>query len=423
MGEAIERREFLAVGAAAAVLAACGPEDRGPVRRRRSASSAEWETVRRRFALDPEYIHMAGMLLASHPRRVQEAAAEYRRELDSNPAVYLEAHNRELESGTRRAAADYLGVSEADVALTESTTMGLALVYNGVAVRPDQEFLTTTHDHYSTTESLRYRAERSGAGLRMVEPFTTAATATADEVTDRIVGGVASNTRVLALTWVQSATGVKVPVRQIADRLQQVNADRAPADRVLLAVDGVHGLGVEDFDLPSLGCDFFIAGTHKWLFGPRGTGVLWGRPEVQDAVTPTIPTFSVGTDWGARMTRGGFAAFEYRWALREAFEFHDFLGRNRVAERIRELNTLCKDGLAGMTHVRLHTPIDPGLSSGIIAFDVDGLNAQAVVDRLARDRIIASVAPYATPHARLSPGLLNDEAEINVVLRALRRMA
>jgi isopenicillin-N epimerase len=421
----IERREFLGLGtaAAAAVLAGCGTEDRGPIRRRRSAASAEWELVRRRFALDPEFIHMAGMLLASHPRRVQEAVAEHRRELDRNPAHYIDEHTLELESAARAAAAAYLGAGEGDVALTESTTMGIALVYNGIAVRPDQEFLTTTHDYYATVESLRYRAQRTGASVRTVEPFASSATATADEVTDRIIGGITASTRVLALTWVHSWTGTKMPVRRIADRLQEVNADRAPDDRVLLALDGVHALGVEDFDLSALGCDFFMAGTHKWLFGPRGTGVLWGRPAVQDAVTPTIPTFSRGTGWGARMTRGGFTAFEHQWAMREAFEFHDYLGMPRVAERIRELNTRCKEGLSNMGHVRLHTPLDPDLSAGIIAFDVDGMSARAVVDRLAQRRIIASVTPYAVPHARLSPGLLNDESEVDIVLRAIADVA
>ena len=80
------------------------------------------------------------------------------------------------------------------------------------------------------------------------------------------------------MTWVHSGTGVKLPdPRQIADALARLNAGRAEADRALLCVDGVHGFGVEDVDLPDLGCDFLAAGCHKWLFGPRGTGGLGRR--------------------------------------------------------------------------------------------------------------------------------------------------
>jgi isopenicillin-N epimerase len=379
--------------------------------------------VRRLFPIDRDYIHMAGMLITSHPGAVAESVAEHRRGLDRNPAEYVEDRNRDLEAATRSAAASYLGARAGDVALTESTTMGIALVYNGIALRSDQEMLTTTHDYYSTRESLRYRAARTGATVRTIEPFADSRTATADEVADRIIGAVGPRTRVLALTWVHSWTGIRIPVRQIAERLAEVNAGRGPEDRVLFGLDGVHALGVEDFEVPELGCDFFMAGTHKWLFGPRGTGVLWGRPETQDAVTPTIPTFSAETGWGGRMTPGGFKAFEHTWSLRHAFELHGELGKARVTERIHELNRQCREGLAAMDHVTLHTPREPALASGIVSFDVDGLSAEGVVSRLADRSIIASVTPYDVPHARLSPGLLNDPAEVDATLEAIRDLA
>jgi isopenicillin-N epimerase len=71
---------------------------------------------------------------------------EYRSSIDANPGLFLEARNQVLEGAVRRAAARYLGVNADDVALTDSTTMGIALVYNGLAVRNGQELLTTTHD-------------------------------------------------------------------------------------------------------------------------------------------------------------------------------------------------------------------------------------------------------------------------------------
>jgi selenocysteine lyase/cysteine desulfurase len=52
-----------------------------------------------------------------------------------------------------------------------------------------------------------------------------------------------------------------------------------PEDRVFLCVDGVHGFGVEAATPAALGCDSLVAGCHKWLFGPRGTGLIWGRSD------------------------------------------------------------------------------------------------------------------------------------------------
>ena len=103
----------------------------------------------------------------------------------------------------------------------------------------------------------------------------------------------------MALTWVHSSTGLKLPLRRIADALEAVNADRDGPARVLLCVDGVHGFGIEDVVLSDLGCDFFMAGCHKWLFGPRGTGIIAGTKQGWEAVLPTIPSFIDSEMWQA----------------------------------------------------------------------------------------------------------------------------
>jgi isopenicillin-N epimerase len=148
-----------------------------------------------------------------------------------------------------------------------------------------------------------------------------------------------------------------------------------------LIVDGVHGLGVEDETVALTGCDFFIAGTHKWIFGPRGTGVIWAKADVWKTLRPTFPAidFNSFKAWlrgeelsgprvmtAASIAQGGFHSFEYEWALPAAFAFHEQIGRARVAGRIRSLNDQCKEGLARMRHVKLSTPRGNKLSAGII---------------------------------------------------------
>mgnify|MGYP002622734368 CR=1 FL=1 len=151
--------------------------------------------------------------------------------------------------------------------------------------------------------------------------------------------------------------------------------------------------------------------------------ILWGNPATQSAVTPTIPTFSGETGWGGIMTPGGFKSFEHLWAMRHAFELHEQIGKPVIRDRIHELNRQAREGLAQMQHVRLLTPLDPELAAGIVSFDVQGMSAQAVVDRLAEHNIVASVTPYDVPYARLSPGLLNSTAEIDETLAVIRDMA
>lgn len=400
---------------------------------RRKAPADPWQGVRGEFNLSPAWIHMTGFLLASHPRPVREAIERLRRELDENPVDALHAH--EDLAPVRAAAAAYMGVGAEEIALTDSTTMGLASMYLGLPLEAGDEVLTTEHDHYSTHESLRLAAERTGAVVRKIALYARGSAATATEMAGAIEKALTPATRVVAITWVHSSSGVKTPVRAIAEVVARANQGRAPGERVVCCVDGVHGFGVEDVTMADLGCDFFAAGCHKWMFGPRGTGVLWGRRELWPMLRPSIPSFGKAAyeAWlrqqpprpttADMMSPGGFHSFEHRWALPAAFAFHRGIGKARVAARIHALNRQCKEGLKGMGHVTLHTPLDDAVSAGIVCFEVAGMTPEAVVARLRERKIIASTSPYATSYVRVAPSLLNSEADVEAVLRAIRALA
>jgi len=433
----MNRRKFLvrtglALGASllSGVTSSTGFAGRPP-----DEASTSWEWVRSQFRLSPDLIHMAGFFLASHPVSVREAIERHRDGLDANPIGYWLEHEQKKEAAVLRAAADYLAVDPTEIALTDSTTMGLGLLYGGMSLAEGQEILTTIHDHYATDVSLKLRAHRTGAVVRHIALYRDLHSVTRDEVVDTIVSHVTAHTRVLAVTWVHSGTGLKLPIRHIGERLAEINAGRTEKDRILFCVDGVHALGVEDVRLNEAGCDFFIAGTHKWMFGPRGTGLVWGHTRAWPVANAIIPTFNTEAyDIWTRdlpphdlpqsifMTPGGFHSFEHRWALDEAFNFHQAIGKQRVTERIHALNDQLKSGLASLRHVRLHTPRSRELSSGIVCFDVDGMDPQETVDRLRQHGIMGSVTPYANHYARLAPGLLTSPEDIDATIRAVHQL-
>lgn len=383
----------------------------------------DWQAVRDQFSVSSDFLHFGGLYIASHPAPVRQAIEMHQRGMDENPVFYLQDNSARLEGDVLRAAASYLGASATDIALTDSTTMGLGLLYNGLDLAEGQEALTTRHDFFATHESLRLKAERTGATIRTVSLYQDIAGVTEDEIVASLIRAVTPRTRVVAITYVHSSTGLKLPIRRIAGELAGLNADRTPRDRALLCIDGVHGLGVEDVTVDDLGCDFFVAGCHKWLFGPRGTGFVWGSPNSWEWVTPTIPSFSGGDTAGATATPGGFHSFEHRWALAEAFRFHEQIGKARITDRIHALNRHLKDELAAMPHITLYTPVEESLSAGLICFDVAGMTPRTVVQRLRDKRIVATTTPYTPTYARLAAGLLNSPEEVEQVLREIRALA
>ena len=78
---------------------------------------------------------------------------------------------------------------------------------------------------------------------------------------------------------------------------------------------------------------------------------------------------------------------------------------------------MCSSDL--IAHVRLVTPRAPELSAGIVSFDIEGFTPNAATKRLREHRIVASVAPYARPHVRLTPAITNTPAEIDYALEVI----
>lgn len=396
-----------------------------------------WAGVRQQFDnLAPDFIHLSSFFLVSHPRPVREAIEKHWRGIDENPFVYVEENIYSMPAQIQAVAAEYLGGKAEEVAITNSTTMGLSFVYQGLPLKSGQEILTTTHDHFVHHEAIRLATNRVGATFRKIALFDDFKAISEEEIVGRIKKAVAPQTRVVGITWVHSSSGVKLPVRKIADAVVEINQTRDEANRIILVVDGVHGFGVEDESVAEMGADFFIAGTHKWIFGPRGTGIIWAKAENWKLLRMIFPAFTreTVTAWmtdtevkapvqASWILPGGFHAFEYEWALPAAFEFHKQIGRVRIAERIHALNDQCKEGLAKMKHIKLYTPRGSKLSSGLICFDVEGMKAESVVKRLLEKRIVASTSPYKISYARVAPSLLNTPEEIETTLQAIRNLA
>ena len=448
----VNRRELIGSLVAGAAWSIVGCRDSDP----RAASAAEaasppitspngtvdWRAVRALFPLSRDAIHLATFLFVSHPKPVADAIELYRRKIDEDTlwidrAAFDDAEGHPF-SVMKRSLAEYVGGKPEEICLTSNTTQALAMAYHGLRIRRDQEIVTTEHDHYSHHESIRYAAERSGCGVRYIALYDSAATATAAEMVARLERAITPKTRAVGVTWVASSTGVKAPITAMADVVARANRGRASADRCLLIVDGVHGFANQDVDVATLGCDFFASGAHKWLFAPRGTGFLWGRGDVWPELRPTIPSFDpeAPEPWAAWMDRtslpatqakfvspGGFVAYEHVLGIKAAVDFHRAIGRDRIAARIRELNSAFREGAAAIPGVTLHTPRDPDLSGGISCFEVRGLEPEQVAERLSAKRIRTNPSPYKVSYARVAAGIMNFPEEIDTVLREIRTLA
>jgi selenocysteine lyase/cysteine desulfurase len=413
----VTRRGVLAATAAVAATAACTESDATP----KDFDPSSWESVKAQFPYDSDVANFAAFVFASHLPPVKQAIARYAASLDEDPVGFLAADEDRLEREVTEAAAAYLKTDGGAIAFTDSTTAGLGLLYSGLRLRPGDEILTTEHDFYATHESLKLLAARTGCTVRRVRLYD--GTPTEDGILSALGAALSPKVAVVALTWVHSGTGVRLPVPAMADLVRE-------RTQALVCLDAVHGFGARRERPQDLKVDFFVSGGHKWLFGPRGTGLVWGSPRGWERYTPVVPSFSrnaIGS-WitgrtlsaspGELATPGGYHTFENRWALAAAFDVHKRIGADRIADRTEQLATRLKAGLR--EHVTLVTPEAPNLSAGLVCCEIRDVPAAAAVARLRANGIIASVTPYATALVRFGTSVATDESDVDRAIAAVR---
>ncbi|MEA2390661.1 MAG: L-cysteine/cystine lyase [Solirubrobacteraceae bacterium] len=198
-------------------------------------------------------------------RSARAAQDELERETrDGRWAAHFE-RRQELAASQRSRYASLMGCEAADVALTTSTSDGVAAAVSGLELAPFEEILTSTDEHPGLLGALRAARDQRGLSVRAV-PF------------ERLAEEVADHTRLVACSHVSWLDGRLAPA-QLAD---------IP---VPVLLDGAQGLGAVPVDVRALGCDFYAASGQKWLCGPDGTGSLYVRPEVAATLDPPWPSY------------------------------------------------------------------------------------------------------------------------------------
>jgi selenocysteine lyase/cysteine desulfurase len=372
--------------------------------------------------------YFAGMVLATHSKKLTKTIEDHGTGLDVGGFTHFLNNNFNQRLAATAALSTYFGVDQGFGAFTHSTTFGLAQVFAGIKLRQGQEILTSVNEHAAIMDTLRLRQGRDGTPIRQIRLFDDIAKVTEAEIVRNISRQLLPETRVLALTWVYSSDGLKLPLAKIAKVVRKENETRQIPNRIILAVDGVHGFGVERSTFPELGCDFLVAGLHKSFCGPRGTAVLCGTQAGWDAIVPIAASLS-GIDDGPADQHwpGGVRAYDHYWAIDTAFQLHIDLKRSSVARHVRKLVEHFRAGLKHVPHVTLVTPASKALSSGIICLDVKAnqmdLSPDQVLTVLEQRGVLATESaedPTAKrTHVRFSISLLTTKDDVDRAVSAL----
>lgn len=361
----------LASGLASALGLRAGVE--GPV------TGLEWPITRADYDLDPRVIYLNHASIGTMPRAVREAQEGYRRVLESNPWQFIWNDAWEGAMALSRArVARFMGARPEEVAITRTTTEGMAIVASGLPLGPGDEVLFSSLNHVGAAESFRHWKDRMGYTVREFDfPVHEAASMTPDDVVSVYVEQIRENTRLLVFPHIDNILGILYPARRL------VEAARARGVEFVV-VDGAQSVGMLPVDVSAIGADVYVNSPHKWIQSPKQVGVMHVRKELIGTLRPAVFTWGA-KDWANEARR--YEDFGTRdpsipLALGDAVAFQERVGIERSwARRLAWMGRVMSMAEASGS-CRVIGPRHPELRTAITAIEPIGRSAGAMADDL-----------------------------------------
>ena len=366
------------------------------------------------FPITAGHIHLNHAGVSPMSSRVR-AAVEEATHMLSEEAQFFERYQQIVDE-LRSSLATLVSVSPDQVSITRGTAHGISLLARGLDWKEGDNIVGARLEYPANLFAWMACRER-GVELRLVEPEDGRVTPEA------VLSLVDGHTRVVALSFVEFWNGYRVDLAEIGAECRKRG--------VILAVDGIQGLGVLPFDLEAMNADFVAAGAGKWLLGVPGTGFTAWRPELLERVDPIL----VGT--GSMEERMAYFEPKFGYA-KSARKFEESalslldvaafgaavsllleVGIEAIEERVLGLVDRLGQGLLERGYRIIEPwPRERSESSGIISFNRRGRTAEELLSDLTGAGVICRTH---RDFVRLSPHFYNTEEEIDQVLEVLTR--
>lgn len=373
-----------------------------------------WREVQQAFTLDRTIINLNNGGVCPSPRVVHDALKRYLDISNQAPVYHMwQVLEPNIESVRRRLAAD-IGCDPEELAITRNASEALQIAQLGLDLAPGDEVLTTNQDYPRMLDTWEQRVRRDGLRLTKIS-FPVPATSLAD-LANRIERAITPRTKVIHFCHITNLTGQIFPVRDIC-RLARARGIRT-------IVDGAHAYAHFPFSMADLECDYYGTSLHKWLLAPIGTGFLYVRRELIDSLWPLTPAHESKTKDIRKFEEIGTHPAAHHNAIAEALTFHETIGAERKAARLRYLKNRWAERLRSHDRVRIHTSFDPAQSCGLGNVGLDGIDpAQLTTSLWDRHRILVTAIKHAEYEGiRVTPNVYTTLREIDTFVEVMEKV-
>lgn len=339
-----------------------------------------WKQIADAFSLDKRNLNLNSGWTSPSPRLVTEAYLRYRRQEDATAYTMWQMLEPQAET-IRAGLADVFGCSPDEIAITRNASESLQILLFGIDLRRGDEVISTTQDYPRMLTALRQREMREGPVLRLVKiPLHPKEPS---EIVDALESATTQRTRLILISHQINTTGQILPVREICAM--------AHSKGIEAVVDGAHSLGQFVFKRDDLQCDFFGSSLHKWMYAPKGAGLLYVKKEKIPSVWALMASDDKNRSDIRKFEEIGTHSSATRLSVGEALLFHEAIGPKRKEERLRYLTSYWRSRLANFDRISFNTPSEPSRFCAIGNFSIAGADPVEVSDHLMKThRIITT---------------------------------
>lgn len=346
-------------------------------------------------------------------------------------AYELSSHATELFDRARQKVATFLGSkSDRSIVFGKNATEAINLVASsfGEQLKAGDVVLLTLLEHHSNIVPWQLLAMRRGIKVAFAS-INPDATLDLDDTKRKIQE---LRPKLVAISAHSNAFGTLLPIREVIEMAHKVGA------RVL--VDGSQYIVHNSVNVQELDTDFFVFTGHK-LYGPTGVGVLYGKEEVLESMSPFLGGGDMieqvdvnGSTWAEipRRFEAGTPAIAEVIGLGTAIEFVESIGIKNISEHEEKLYQSAIEILLKEPGIQIHGPYDkPGMQRSIIPFNIQGVHPHdlaTIVDSVGAQ--IRSGHHCAMPAlkalglhstARASLAMYSDLSDFEVLCEGIRK--
>jgi len=381
-----------------------------------------WKKIRKQFIYPSDYVYFNTGGIGAAPKVVLDMVEKTMRELEKYPRP---GHDHEKWEQTKKTCTRFFGpdCTADELALTSTATEGINDILNGLDLKAGDEVITSTHEHVALNLPLLNHAKRNGVIIKTFDPDRNNGLNNVNLIKNLIT----HKTRLIFHSHITCTTGQRLPIAEIGKMAREQG--------VLYAVDGAQAAGTMPIDLKASNVDFYACCGHKWMLGPKRTGLLYIQKDRLPLINPVV--VGAYSDSSHDLLKGELKLLEtagkFEYGTQNESLFHGLntaalfllaIGLDKVWEHNRHLAEHFYQGLNNLPGVEVLSPKEEPYRSSMITFKPKNKDFQETADYLTvKKRLRVRVVPEAGLNAiRVSFHVYNQEHEVDRLLEELSKL-